>query len=173
MEENFGQKLTEEEAKSYTPNRNLQLSLSCEIKRLRKVIFEKNAQIEKFKKYDAGRKSYCKRLEQDCALMEERFAEMERAVSGCDDFEFGTKAFVGSLFSNLGDSAFGKDAAAKILLATVKSLFALGECLADMKTAVKDIKDPQDRKAVSGVFDRLRRRFGGIVNMYGDCEKLM
>lgn len=173
MEEKFGQKLTEEEAKNYTPNRNLQLSLSCEIKRLRKVIFEKNAQIEKFKRYDAGRKSYYERLEQNCALMEERFAEINGAIEGCDGFEFGTKAFVVSLFSNLGDNAFGKDAAAKILLASVKSHFALGECLAEMKSAVKGIKDPQDRKAVSGVFDRLRRRFGNIVNIYGDFEKLI
>ena len=65
METKFGQKLTEEEVKAYIPNRNLQLTLSGEVKRLRKVIEEKDALITKFKKYDEERKSYYRRFEQN------------------------------------------------------------------------------------------------------------
>ena len=74
MEHKTGcQKLTEEEVKIWIPNRKLQLTQKAEIERLKKVIQEKDTLIEKFKRYDEERKAYCHRLEQNYALMEERF----------------------------------------------------------------------------------------------------
>ena len=94
MEHKIGcQNLTEEEERAYIPNRKLQLTQKAEIVRLRKVIEEKNAAITKFKKYDENRNEYCHRLEQNYALMEERFGEFADAINECDDIDDGTKDF--------------------------------------------------------------------------------
>ena len=72
---NFGQKLTEDEVKAYIPNRNLELTMQAEIKRLQRVIAEKDECISKFKKYDKERTAYCHRLEQNYSMMEEQYTE--------------------------------------------------------------------------------------------------
>ena len=93
METKFGQKLTEEEVKAYIPNLHLELTQAAEIKRLRKVIDEKNAAIEKFKKYDEERKTYYHRFEKNYEMMEERFNEFLEAINDCDDIDDGSKDF--------------------------------------------------------------------------------
>ena len=80
MKQNTGQRLTEEEVRTYIPNRNLQLTLSAECKRLKKVIGEKDALIAKFKKYDEERKSYYHRFEQNYEMMEEQYNEWRDIV---------------------------------------------------------------------------------------------
>ena len=73
------------EIKAYIPNLHLELTPGAEIRRLSKVIEEKNELIKKFKQYDAERMSYCRRLEQNCAMMEEQFQEWREII----DDEYG------------------------------------------------------------------------------------
>lgn len=73
--------------KGYIPNKNLKLTPDVEIKRLRKVIDEKNALIEKFKSYDAQRNDYVRRLQKNYELMEERFVDFNNALEECEGLE--------------------------------------------------------------------------------------
>lgn len=87
MKERFGQRLTEEEDRGYIPNRKLQLTQKAEIVRLKKVIEEKNALIDKFKKYDEERKLHYSRFEQNYEMMEEQYNEWRSFI----DDELGEK----------------------------------------------------------------------------------
>ena len=75
-------------------NTHLELTPESEIKRLNKVIEEKNRAIAGFKKYDADRKVYYERLEENYKIMEERFNEFNAIVEKCDDVEPNSKAFI-------------------------------------------------------------------------------
>ena len=74
-------------------NKDLELTDKQEIERLKKVIEEKNAQINGFKKYDNDRKVYYQRFEENYKLMEERFNEFNNALSECEDFDPRTKQY--------------------------------------------------------------------------------
>jgi uncharacterized protein YukE len=93
--------------KGYIPNKNLKLTPDVEVKRLRKVIEEKNALIDKFKSYDAKRNDYVRRLQKNYELMEERFTEFNNALDECeelgDDVREYYKTVIKRLYSNIID----------------------------------------------------------------------
>lgn len=73
--------------KAYIPNLDLELTPQAEIKRLRKVIDEKNELIAKFKAYDAKRTEEFHRLQQNMAVMEEQYNEWREEVSAdCGEY---------------------------------------------------------------------------------------
>lgn len=69
-----------EKPKGYVLNRDMELTPMAEIRRLRKVIEEKNNAIAEFKKYDRKRKEYYSRFETNYAMMEEQFGNFLECV---------------------------------------------------------------------------------------------
>lgn len=80
METKNGQKSHGKDVKAYIPNLHLELTPQAEIRRLRKVIDEKNDCIAKFKKYDEERKAYYHRFEQNYEMMEEQYNEWRELI---------------------------------------------------------------------------------------------
>lgn len=157
METKFGQKLTEKELKAYIPNKNLQLTLSSECKRLRKVIEEKDALIAKFKKYDEERKTYYRRFEQNYALMEERFAEVANAIDECGDLDDGTKEFYKCVINRLQDVTCqittNKDR--RKVASSLKKFQKLRDSMDDMKSVISVIGDANIQEELDFVLNRL------------------
>lgn len=78
--------------KGYVLNRDMELTPMAEIRRLRKVIEEKNNAIAEFKKYDKKRTEYYSRFETNYAMMEEQFNNFLECVR--DEDGWGTAQMV-------------------------------------------------------------------------------
>jgi hypothetical protein len=86
-------------------NKDLQLTPESEIKRLNKVIAEKNRCIEAFKKYDAERKEYYSSLEAKYKYMEDEFNRFVKAVD--EDCNHTTAKQVSGLLTNFRQFSYG------------------------------------------------------------------
>ena len=86
-------------------NKDLQLTPESEIKRLNKVIAEKNRCIEAFKKYDAERKEYYSSLEAKYKYMEDEFNRFIKAVD--EDCNHTTAKQVSGLLTNFRQFSYG------------------------------------------------------------------
>lgn len=168
MEKKFGcQNLTEEEeVKIWIPNRNLQLTQKAEIERLRKVIQEKDAIIEKFKKYDAERTEYCHRLEQNYSLMEERFCEFADAINECDDIDDGTKAFYREVVSRLYKGKVTNDKEKSVLQVALSRLTKMQDNFNSLEFEIMGVGNTQKRAELLNEHRKLVERYTNITTSF-------
>lgn len=160
------QNLTEEEEKIWIPNRNLQLTQKAEIVRLNKVIEEKNAAISKFKKYDEERSEYCHRLEQNYALMEERFGEFADAIGECDDIEDGTKEFYKEVINSLYKGKISTDMEKSVLQQTLPKLEKMQENLNDLECCIMGVGNAQRRGDLLNEYRKVNERYSNILKWF-------
>lgn len=166
METKFGQKLTEEEVKAYIPNRNLQLTLSSEVKRLRKVIDEKDALIAKFKRYDEERKQYYHRFEQNYEMMEERFNELADAINSCDEIDDGTKEFYREVVMRLYRGKVATDKDKSVLQVAYSNLMKLQDCFTNMEFTIMGVGNAQKRAELLNELRRMKVRYDNITSSF-------
>lgn len=166
MDSKFGQKLTEEEAKAYIPNRNLQLTQVAEIKRLRKVIEEKDKLIDKFKRYDEERKSYCHRLEQNYEMMEERFNELADAVNDCEDIDDGTKEFYKEVIMRLYRGKVAQDKEKSVLQTSLTQLSKLQEIINNLEFVMMGVGNSQKKAELLSELRKLQVRYDNILSSF-------
>ena len=166
MDSKFGQKLTEEEAKAYIPNRNLQLTQVAEIKRLRKVIEEKDKLIDKFKRYDEERKSYCHRLEQNYEMMEERFNELADAVNDCEDIDDGTKEFYKEVIMRLYRGKVAQDKEKSVLQTSLTQLSKLQEIINNLEFVMMGVGNAQKKAELLSELRKLQVRYDNILSSF-------
>lgn len=163
METKIGQKLTEEELKAYIPNRNLQLTLSGEVKRLRKVIEEKDALITKFKKYDEERKAYYRRFEQNYQMMEERFNEFLEAINDCDEIDDGSKEFYKEVVMRLYRGKVTTDKEKSVLQVAQSHLLKLQECFNNLEFAMMGVGNVQKRAELLNELRKAKTRYDNLT----------
>lgn len=166
METKFGQKLTEEEVKAYIPNRNLQLTLSSEVKRLRKVIDEKDALIAKFKRYDEERKQYYHRFEQNYEMMEERFNELADAINSCDEIDDGTKEFYREVVMRLYRGKVATDKDKSVLQVAYSNLMKLQDCFTNMEFTIMGVGNAQKRAELLNELRKMKVRYDNITSSF-------
>lgn len=166
METKIGQKLTEEEVKAYIPNRNFQLTLSGEVKRLRKVIEEKDALITKFKKYDEERKAYYRRFEQNYEMMEKRFDEFLEAINDCDDIDDGTKGFYKEVVMRLYRGKVTIDKEKPVLQSSQSKLLKLQDCFNNLEFAMMGVGNVQKRTELLNELRKMKVRYDNIITTF-------
>ena len=166
METKIGQKLTEEEVKAYIPNRNFQLTLSGEVKRLRKVIEEKDALITKFKKYDEERKAYYRRFEQNYEMMEKRFDEFLEAINDCDDIDDGTKGFYKEVVMRLYRGKVTIDKEKPVLQSSQSKLLKLQDCFNNLEFAMIGVGNVQKRTELLNELRKMKVRYDNIITTF-------
>lgn len=166
METKIGQKLTEEEVKAYIPNRNFQLTLSSEVKRLRKVIEEKDALITKFKKYDEERKAYYRRFEQNYEMMEKRFDEFLEAINDCDDIDDGTKGFYKEVVMRLYRGKVTIDKEKPVLQSSQSKLLKLQDCFNNLEFAMMGVGNVQKRAELLNELRKMKVRYDNIITTF-------
>lgn len=166
METKFGQKLTEEEVKAYIPNRNLQLTLSSEVKRLRKVIDEKDALIAKFKRYDEERKQYYHRFEQNYEMMEERFNELADAINSCDEIDDGTKEFYREVVMRLYRGKVATDKDKSVLQVAYSNLMKLQDCFTNLEFTIMGVGNAQKRAELLNELRKMKVRYDNITSSF-------
>ena len=163
MEEKFGQKLTEEEVRAYIPNRNLQLTLSGEVKRLLKVIEEKNECIAKFKRYDEERKAYYRRFEQNYEMMEERFNEFLEAINDCDEIDDGSKEFYKEVVMRLYRGKVATDKEKSVLQSSQSQLLKLQDCFNNLEFAMMGVGNVQKRAELLNELRKAKTRYDNVT----------
>jgi GTP1/Obg family GTP-binding protein len=166
MEEKFGQKLTEEEVRAYIPNRNLQLTLSGEVKRLHKVIEEKNECIAKFKRYDEERKAYYRRFEQNYEMMEERFNEFLEVTNDCDEIDDGTKEFYKEVVMRLYQGKVNSDKDKSVFQKALSELNKLQDCLNNMEFVMMGVGNPPKRGELLNELRKVKVRYDNILSSF-------
>lgn len=166
METKIGQKLKEEEVKAYIPNRNFQLTLSGEVKRLRKVIEEKDALITKFKKYDEERKAYYRRFEQNYEMMEKRFDEFLEAINDCDDIDDGTKGFYKEVVMRLYRGKVTIDKEKPVLQSSQSKLLKLQDCFNNLEFAMMGVGNVQKRAELLNELRKMKVRYDNIITTF-------
>lgn len=166
MEEKFGQKLTEEEVRAYIPNRNLQLTLSGEVRRLNKVIEEKNECIAKFKRYDEERKAYYRRFEQNYQMMEERFNEFMDAINDCGDIDEGTKEFYNEVVKRLYKGKVNSDKNKSIFQKALSELNKLQDSINNMEFVVMTVGNPLKKGELLKELKKVNDRYSNIINSF-------
>ena len=166
METKFGQKLTEEEVKAYIPNRNLQLTLSSEVKRLRKVIDEKDALIAKFKRYDEERKQYYHRFEQNYEMMEERFNELADAINDCDEIDDGTKEFYKEVIMRLYKGKVATDKEKSVIQKAFSDLKKLQDCFNNMEFVMMGVGNAQKKSELLNELRKMQVRYDNILTSF-------
>ena len=171
METKIGQKLTEEEVKAYIPNRNFQLTLSGEVKRLRKVIEEKDALITKFKKYDEERKAYYRRFEQNYEMMEKRFDEFLEAINDCDDIDDGTKGFYKEVVMRLYRGKVTIDKEKPVLQSSQSKLLKLQDCFNNLEFAMMGVGNVQKRAELLNELRKMKVRYDNIITTFNKKMK--
>lgn len=167
MESKTGyQKLTEDEEKIWIPNRKLQLTQKAEIARLHKVIEEKNAAINKFKKYDEQRSEYCHRLEQNYALMEERFGEFSDAIGECDEIDDGTKEFYKEVVMRLYKGKVSTDKEKSVIQKAFSDLKKLQECFNNMEFVMMGVGNAQKKAELLNELRKMQVRYDNILTSF-------
>lgn len=167
MEKKFGyQNLTEEEERAWIPNRKLRLTQKAEIVRLRKVIDEKNAAISKFKKYDEERSEYCHRLEQNYAIMEERFGEFADAINECDEIDDGTKEFYKEVVMRLYQGKVNSDKDKSVFQKALSELNKLQDCLNNMEFVMMGVGNPQKRGELLNELRKVKVRYDNTLSSF-------
>ena len=166
METKFGQKLTEEEVKAYIPNLHLELTQAAEIKRLRKVIDEKNAAIEKFKKYDEERKTYYHRFEKNYEMMEERFNEFLEAINDCDDIDDGTKDFYKEVVMRLYQGKVKTDKEKSVLHTSLTQLSKMQETINNLEFVMMGVGNAQKKTELLNELRKLQVRYDNILSSF-------
>ena len=160
------QNLTEEEERAWIPNRKFQLTQKAEIVRLRKVIEEKNAAITKFKKYDENRTEYCHRLEQNYALMEERFNELADAINSCDEIDDGTKEFYREVVMRLYRGKVATDKDKSVLQVAYSNLMKLQDCFTNMEFTIMGVGNAQKRAELLNELRKMKVRYDNITSSF-------
>ena len=166
MESKFGQKLTEDEVRAYIPNLRLQLTQKAEIERLRKVILEKDALIEKFKRYDAEREAYCHRLEQNYALMEENFNELADAVNDCDGIDDGTKEFYKEVIMRLYQGKVTQDRGKSVLQTSFAKLSKLQDIINNIEFVMMGVGNVQKKSDLLNELRKMQVRYDNILTSF-------
>jgi uncharacterized protein (DUF488 family) len=160
------QNLTEEEEKIWIPNRNLQLTQKAEIERLKKVIQEKDALIEKFKRYDAERTDYCHRLEQNYALMEERFGEFADAINECDEIDDGTKEFYKEVIMRLYKGKVATDKEKSVIQKAFSDLKKSQDCFNNMELVMMGVGNAQKKAELLNELRKMQVRYDNILTSF-------
>lgn len=156
-------------------NTHLELTPEAEIKRLNKVIEEKNRAIAGFKKYDADRKVYYERLEENYKMMEERFNEFNSIVEKCDDVEPNSKAFIEKVVSRLYKHRVNDDIEGGALtgvqtrltkmdshLATIASLASLVDNQEVRDNIIKEVRALQQIRG--NAISYIKRKLGKLLD---------
>ena len=152
--------------KAYIPNRNLQLTLSSEVKRLRKVIDEKDALIAKFKRYDEERKQYYHRFEQNYEMMEERFNELADAINSCDEIDDGTKEFYREVVMRLYRGKVATDKDKSVLQVAYSNLMKLQDCFTNMEFTIMGVGNAQKRAELLNELRKMKVRYDNITSSF-------
>ncbi len=162
MEQNFGQK-SQDEVKAYIPNLHLELTPQAEIRRLRKVIDEKNDLIARFKKYDEERKAYYRRFEQNYEMMEERFDEFLEAINECDEIDDGTKGFYKEVVMRLYRGKVANDKEKSVLQVAQSHLLKLQDCFNKLEFAMMGVGNVQKKAELLNELRKMKVRYDNIT----------
>ncbi len=166
MKTRYGQKLTEEEEKAYLPNLHLELTSKEEIKRLNKVIKEKDEAIQSFKRYDEERKSFYRRFEQNYQMMEERFNEFMDAINDCGDIDEGTKEFYNEVVKRLYKGKVNSDKNKSIFQKALSELNKLQDSINNMEFVVMTVGNPLKKGERLKELKKVNDRYSNIINSF-------
>ena len=132
-----------------------------EIIRLRKIIEEKNAAIKGFKKYDADRKKYYARLEENYKIMEERFSEINAAIDKCEDLDSNSKEYYHRLVTNLNVWKYNNEVERTALGGVLTRLNKLKQHIVNIETLVWMVESDDAQK-------QIRKEIGYINSVRGN-----
>ena len=166
METKIGQKSQKKEVKAYIPNLHLELTPQNEIRRLRKVIEEKNDCIAKFKKYDEERKSYYRRFEQNYEMMEERFNEFLEAINDCDEIDDGTKEFYKEVVMRLYKGKVATDKEKSVIQKAFSDLKKLQDCFNNMEFVMMGVGNAQKKSDLLNELRKMQVRYDNILTSF-------
>lgn len=169
--ENLDKKGQTEEVKPYMLNRDLQFTPLCEIKRLRKVIEEKDALIAKFKKYDEERKSYYRRFEQNYQMMEEKFGDFLEAINECDDIDACSKDFYKEVVMRLYKGKVMKDKEKSILQIAHSHLMKLQDAMVNMEFVIMTVGNVKKKSELLDEFRKLKVRITNMTSSFNQRMK--
>ena len=132
-----------------------------EIIRLRKIIEEKNAAIKGFKKYDADRKKYYARLEENYKIMEERFFEINAAIDKCEDLDLNSKEYYHRMVTNLNLWKYNNEVERTALGGVMTRLDKLKQHIVNLEFLVSTVEDEEAKR-------NLRKEIGYINSVRGN-----
>lgn len=132
-----------------------------EIIRLKKVIDEKNKAIEGFKKYDADRKKYYARMEENYKIMEERFSEINNAIDKCEDLDSSSKEYYHRLVSNINVWKYNNDVERTALGGIMTRLDKFKQHIVNLESLVSMIDDNDIKK-------QIRKELGYVNSVRGN-----
>ena len=132
-----------------------------EIIRLRKIIEEKNAAIKGFKKYDADRKKYYARLEENYKIMEERFFEINAAIDKCEDLDPNSKEYYHRMVTNLNLWKYNNEVERTALGGVMTRLDKLKQHIVNLEFLVSTVEDEEAKR-------NLRKEIGYINSVRGN-----
>lgn len=159
---NLGQPLTPEEEKAWLPNLHLELTQKAEIKRLNKVIEEKNDCISKFQTYDKKRTEEFHRLKQNVAIMEERFNAFNAALGDCDGLSKADRDIIMSLYKRwfkqlmAFDHRIGDENKLKSRINDLRN---------DIQSLFNIIEQVQDIQVFTTLAKRIDKMYGHVTEM--------
>ena len=132
-----------------------------EIIRLRKVIDEKNALIEHFKRYDAERKKQYTTMEENYKIMEERFSEINEAIDKCEDLDPNSKEYYHRMVTNLNLWKYNNEVERTALEGVMTRLDKLKQHMVNLDFLVSTVEDEEAKK-------NLRKEIGYINSVRGN-----
>ena len=147
-------------------NRNLNIPLTDrqEIVRLSKVVEDKNRTIEEFKKYDAKRKAYYERLEENYRMMEERFNEFNRLVDECDGMDFSTKSYIERIVARLYKHKVNDDIEGGALYGVMTRVRKMEQHLSTLTSLTGMVNDASLREGIADEVRALQTIRGNIAS---------
>jgi hypothetical protein len=145
-------------------NKNLELTDKQEIERLKKIIDEKNTAINGFKKYDAERKAYYERFEENYRLMEERFTEFNRVLSECEDIDPTTKRYFEKVINRIYHKRVNDDIEGGALNGVLTRLSKLDQHLITLVSLSSLINDKVVRDEIIGEIRKAQTYRANIVS---------
>lgn len=155
------QKLSDEEMKAYIPNYRMELTLKEEVKRLRKVIGEKDECIRKFKAYDAQRSVEFHRLRQNYEIMEERFNEFNEVLDSCDEIS-DVRKYYKDVFSRLNRYVINSDTLKSIVQGISARIEKSREIMRQMESCISCVGNAEKR---SELMDELQKLYHTSTQM--------
>lgn len=154
-------------------NKELELTDKQEIERLRKVVEEKNVQINGFKKYDRDRKLYYQRFEENYKLMEERFNEFNSALSECEDLDPTTKTYFLKVVQKVYRKRVNDEMEGGALNGVLTRLAKLDGHLSQISILVENMDDNCYKKEIVKETRKARTARNGIVSYIKKKLKVM
>lgn len=161
----------EDNNKPYIPNLHLELTPQAEIRRLLKIINEKNDCIASFKKYDEERKTYYRRFEQNYEMMKERFNELLDAINACDEMDYGTKEFCKEVVMRLYRGKVTMEKSRQILQISLSMIVNLQDSFNNLEFVMMGVGNAQKRAELLNELRKAKTRYDNMTTYFAKKMK--